>query len=135
MLALLAAALAGPLQPAHANTWNCADSYWDFWFCWPDGTVPTSADDILVAPVGSSDTLLEIDELTGAAEARSRAIDSPSTGSTVGLQQTGGSLLAAEEYIGDYGTGTFTRTGGSKFSIRRSSVGPRRLQLLTLCSW
>jgi hypothetical protein len=114
--ALLAAALAAPLQQAHADTWNCVSHYWDVASCWADGTIPTPADTAIVRPAGVGDTLLRIDDTTfttiGAATALYLEVDAPG-GSIAGVSQEGGTLDTGSEIIGFDRIGEFSQTGGT----------------------
>jgi len=109
----LAAAFSQPVQAADV-VWNCANSYWDVTGCWNPTVKPTNADTVHVWTVGGAKTLLKIDNATGTANAYMMFIDATTAGTTVTLQQSGGSLsVGNNEVIGYTDVGAFTQSGGT----------------------
>ena len=116
-LILSALALTGlwlsPGAPRAATlNWNCTSDNWATTTCWSPNGTPTGADDVSIFTVGGADTGLTIDTTTGAAVANTVTVDATAP-TTVTVDQSGGSLAAGWEYVGDSGTGAFTQSGGT----------------------
>lgn len=110
--ASLLVAVSGTAQ-ADIKNWACVSSYWDYDTCWSAAGVPLPTDDVIVAPVSSSNTILRYDGITGTRLVNSLLINS-NTANTVGLTQTGGSLsVATNTIVGSTGTGSYSHSGGS----------------------
>ncbi|MBI5659960.1 MAG: PEP-CTERM sorting domain-containing protein [Nitrosomonadales bacterium] len=100
-------------QPAQADTWNCANGYWDLSYCWLDGSVPFSFEDVIAGPVSATNTTLRFDDITGTRSANSLVVNS-GTASTISFLQSGGSLtIAGDQTVGGTGTGSYALSGGT----------------------
>jgi len=126
-LILSALALTGlwlsPGAPRAATlNWNCTSDNWATTTCWSPNGTPTGADDVYIYTVMGANTGLTIDTTTGAAVANTVTVDATAP-TTVTVDQSGGSLAAGWEYVGDSGTGAFTQSGGTNTVTRSLYLG------------
>ncbi len=118
--------LLASFSQAEAKGWICLSGFWDASSCWSPAGVPTAADDVVVRFVGSTGATLKIDALTesflgGDAVANALYVGSPL--GTASIVQSGSSLVAGIEVIGDVGTGAFNQSGGSHTVTQTLTLG------------
>jgi hypothetical protein len=134
MAAAISLALATFASQAGAatRTWNNSlCNLWTVASCWSPAGVPTSADGLLIAPVGGNSSTVYLDTYTqsalgGDAVANSLTIDSTVVGKIAALVQSGSALVADFDCIGLSGTGSFSQSGGShcaSFAMYLGSYG------------
>jgi hypothetical protein len=113
---------AGQAGPAN-KTWACSSYFWTWSSCWTPAVVPTSADTVSIAPVGTYDAEVKIDGATGSAVAGTLNIDSTLAHQSATLSMSGSNLSTSVETIGVNGIGWFKQSGGSNTVVNGMTLG------------